>query len=71
MYEPAELLRVGDVFSYAGTEVTVLADRQPWEDLFGREMFAYHCRRADTGAEGLVPFGPGGKALLLRKGGQQ
>lgn len=57
----------GDVFVMQGVRVTVLANSQPWTDLFGRTLFAYQCRREDTGAEGLVPFGPTGAVEIPEK----
>jgi hypothetical protein len=57
---PHTTFRVGDSFAHAGVNVTVLRGGEPFQDRFGRTLTGYWCRRNDTGAEGYVPFGPGG-----------
>ncbi len=56
-------LQVGDRFAYQGTVVEVLRPATTATDRFGRPMLEYWCRRADTGAEGVMWFGPGAKPL--------
>jgi hypothetical protein len=50
----------GSRFSQQGINTTVLGQREPFRDPFGREMFQVMARREDTGAEGWVRFGPDG-----------
>jgi hypothetical protein len=60
-------MKPGDRFLYPRNEpktaVTVLRERESWEDRFGRPMFRYWCRREDTGGEGWMPFGPDAQPL--------
>lgn len=65
----ADDLQPGDVIAGPnGAEVTILRERESWQDRFGRDMFRYWARRADTGAEGWMPYGPAGKVALIRSG---
>lgn len=57
--DPATL-EVGDTFTYRGILTLVLATGHTSRDIFGREFSALKCRRGDTGAEGLMSYGPGG-----------
>ena len=45
---------------------TILRDRAPYRDRFGREMFRYWARREDTGAEGWMTYGPGAMVRRAR-----
>lgn len=56
----AETLRAGDMFMSRGVMVTVLRDQEPWTDRFGQKLFRFWCKRADSGAEGWMTFGPNG-----------
>lgn len=61
-HKPADELAVGDVIAYPGRpDAEVLRTAEPYTDLFGRALNAHWCRRLDTGAEGQMPYGPGGK----------
>jgi hypothetical protein len=49
---------VGYSYATRGTTITVLREPEPCEDLFGRTMIRFWARRADTGAEGWMTYGP-------------
>jgi hypothetical protein len=53
-------MKPGDTYSDHGTTVTVLREQESCTDRFGQPMLRYWARRADTGAEGWVTFGPEG-----------
>ncbi len=46
--------------------VTILREREPYRDIFGRTMFRYWARREDTGQEGWMSYGPGGVVRQAR-----
>jgi hypothetical protein len=57
----AKGLKAGDRFLYSDVVVTVIEPAKDTHvDRFGRRMYYLKARRADTGAEGLFPFGEGG-----------
>lgn len=65
MSAPADTLNVGDVFTFRDVPVTVLCEREPYAEPFGRPGFyRYWCQREDTGAEGWCSFGPGALVRL-------
>lgn len=65
-WREAATLKAGDTYNFGyGDEdivVTILKDQEPWEEPFGRPgFFKFWVSRSDTGAQGWVCFGPGGK----------
>lgn len=63
---PAAELTADQVIRYRGTRVTILRDAEPWTEPFGRPgFFRFWSVRHDTGAEGWMPFGPGGVVDLV------
>jgi hypothetical protein len=48
----------GYTYATCGTTITVVGEPEPCEDLFGRTMTRFWARRADTGAEGWMTYGP-------------
>lgn len=62
-------LKPGDVITGPGnTEVTILRDREPWQDMFGQQLFRYWARRSDTHAEGWMTYGPAGVVSIVKRG---
>lgn len=60
--DPATLVP-GDRYTYNGTVVEILRDREPHRDRFERDQIKYWARREDTNAEGWVIFGFGAVPL--------
>lgn len=60
----ADDLKPGVQFIYQGTEVEILRPREQGEDRFGRRQDLWWARRSDTGGEGYIALGPGGKLVV-------
>lgn len=61
-YRIVDLIRPGDVIALAAYPPAEVLERDRWStDFFGRRLNGFWCRRLDTGEEGLVPYGDGGR----------
>lgn len=61
-YREAHTIKVGDVIAYAGRpEVEVLQLEHFSVDFFGRRLNGFWGKCLETGKEGAVPFGDGGR----------
>ncbi len=61
-YKSVDQIRIGDVIAWAAHPHAEVLEREHWStDFFGRRLNGFWCKRLDTGEEGLVPFGDGGR----------
>ncbi len=61
-YKEADRIKVGDVIAWAAHPAVEVLEREHWTtDFFGRRLNGFWCRRLDTGQEGPVPYGDGGR----------
>jgi hypothetical protein len=63
---PDDLLS-GDTFIFNDVSVEIISSKQPHVDPFGREQIKFLARRADTGQEGYMIYGPGAIKLSVER----